>query len=101
MWRERAAISTPSRRPLGSSRADPRAHPADAALRAAGDDLEGVAPVESGGRGWRIPMMHAVHDRERPPRIEEEDRPPEPPGGGPLRLSEGRLELIKKIIKKS
>jgi hypothetical protein len=45
--------------------------------------------------------MHAVHDRrERPPRIEEEDRPPEPPGG-PLRLSEGRLELIKKIIEKS
>jgi excisionase family DNA binding protein len=32
-------------------------------------EIEGVPPEESGERGWRIPMR-AVHDRDRPPRVE-------------------------------
>lgn len=38
-------------------------------------ELEGVPPgeAESGGRGWKIPM-HAIHDRNRPARVEH------PPG---------------------
>ena len=36
--------------------------------------LEGISPEESGGRGWRIPM-HAVNDRERPPRVERATEP--------------------------
>ncbi len=51
-------------------------------------DLEGVPPEESGGRGWRIPM-HAVHDRERPPRVE---RPSEP-----LEASEGVREYRERV----
>ncbi len=51
-------------------------------------DLEGTPPEESGDRGWRIPMR-AVHDRERPGRIE---RPPEPPES-PERLSELEVEV--------
>ena len=50
-------------------------------------DLEGIPPEETGDRGWRIPMR-AVHDRERPGRVE---RPPEPPES-PKRLSELEIE---------
>jgi hypothetical protein len=32
-------------------------------------ELQGIPPEESGGRGWKIPM-HAVHDRDRPARVE-------------------------------
>jgi excisionase family DNA binding protein len=32
-------------------------------------ELEGISPEASGERGWRIPM-HAVHDRDRPARVE-------------------------------
>lgn len=39
-------------------------------------ELEGVPPEESGGRGWRIPMR-AVHDRERPSRVERPQQAPE------------------------
>ena len=41
-------------------------------------ELEGVPPEESGGRGWKIPM-HAVHDRDRPARVECPSAPPESP----------------------
>jgi excisionase family DNA binding protein len=42
-------------------------------------ELEGVPPGEAGsGRGWKIPM-HAVHDRDRPPRVERPSEPPESP----------------------
>jgi excisionase family DNA binding protein len=70
-------------------------------------DLAGVPPEESGGRGWRIPM-HAVHDRERPPRVERPERPVEAPERLSelevevrdlryrLGLSEGRLELTER-----
>ena len=52
-------------------------------------ELEGAPPGEAGDqRGWRIPMR-AVHDRERPGRIE---RPPEPPES-PERLSELEIEV--------
>jgi hypothetical protein len=71
------------------------------------DELEGVPPEESGERGWKIPM-HAVHDRDRPARVE---RPPEPQESSEklseleaevrdlryrLGLSEGRLELTER-----
>jgi excisionase family DNA binding protein len=52
-----------------------------------GGELEGKPP-EGDQRGWRIPMR-AVHDRERPDRIE---RPPEPPES-PERLSELEVEV--------
>ena len=44
-------------------------------------EMEGVSPEDSGGRGWKIPMipmipMRVVHDRDRPARVE---RPPGPP----------------------
>jgi excisionase family DNA binding protein len=74
-------------------------------------ELEGVPPEESGGRGWKIPM-HAVHDRDRPARVQ---RPPEATPAlseSPERLveleaevrdlqyrlglSEGRLELTER-----
>jgi hypothetical protein len=53
-------------------------------------ELEGVAPEESGERGWKIPM-HVVHDRDRPPRVERpsEARPP----GSPERLSDLEVEV--------
>lgn len=51
-------------------------------------ELEGVPPEESGERGWKIPM-HAVHDRDRPPRIERPERPPE----SPERLSDLETEV--------
>ena len=50
-------------------------------------ELEGTPP-DGDQRGWRIPMR-AVHDRERPGRIE---RPPEPPES-PERLSELEIEV--------
>ena len=70
-------------------------------------ELEGVPPNQSAGRGWKIPM-HAVHDRDRPARVE---RPASPPEASQrlaeleaevrdlryrLGLSEGRLELTSK-----
>jgi excisionase family DNA binding protein len=70
-------------------------------------ELEGIPPEESGERGWRIPM-HAVHDRDRPPRIERPERPPEATErlaeleadvrdlNYRLGLSEGRLELTQR-----
>jgi excisionase family DNA binding protein len=51
-------------------------------------ELEGVAPDESGDRGWKIPM-HAVHDRDRPARVEQA---PEAPGA-PERLSNLEVEV--------
>jgi excisionase family DNA binding protein len=70
-------------------------------------ELEGVPPAESAGRGWKIPMR-AVHDRERPARIERPQRPLEASERLAeleaevrdlryrLGLSEGRLELTQK-----
>lgn len=51
------------------------------------EELEGTPP-KGDQRGWKIPMR-AVHDRERPGRIE---RPPEPPES-PERLSELEIEV--------
>jgi excisionase family DNA binding protein len=53
-------------------------------------ELEGVAPDESGERGWRIPM-HAVHDRDRPGRASLEQAPEA--AGAPERLPELELEV--------
>jgi excisionase family DNA binding protein len=75
-------------------------------------ELEGVPPAESAGRGWtgrgwKIPM-HAVHDRERPARVERPQRAAEASERLAeleaevrdlryrLGLSEGRLELTQK-----
>lgn len=70
-------------------------------------ELEGVPPEESGGRGWKIPM-HAVHDRDRPARVERPQESPQAPERLSeleaevrdlryrLGLSEGRLELTEK-----
>jgi excisionase family DNA binding protein len=72
-------------------------------------ELEGTPPEESGGRGWKIPM-HAVHDRDRPARVEHPLRPPEYPETERLSelevevrelryqlgLSRGRIELTEK-----
>jgi len=70
-------------------------------------ELEGVPPAESAGRGWKIPMR-AVHDRDRPARVE---RPQRILAASErlaeleaevrdlryhLGLSEGRLELTQK-----
>jgi hypothetical protein len=49
---------------------------------------EGLSPDESGERGWKIPM-HAVHDRDRPARVEQA---PEAPGA-PERLSDLEVEV--------
>jgi hypothetical protein len=55
-------------------------------------ELEGVPPEEGGGRGpgrgWKIPM-HAVHDRDRPGRVERSSEAPE----SPERLSELEVEV--------
>lgn len=51
-------------------------------------ELEGVAPDESGERGWKIPM-HAAHDRARPARVERSLEAPE----SPERLSELEVEV--------
>jgi excisionase family DNA binding protein len=51
-------------------------------------ELDGTPPEESGERGWKIPM-HAVHDRDRPGRIERPSEPPE----SPERLSELEVEV--------
>jgi len=53
-----------------------------------GGELEGILPEESGGRGWKMPM-HAVHDRDRPARVECPSAPPE----SPERLSDLEAEL--------
>jgi len=72
-------------------------------------ELEGIPPEESGGRGWKIPM-HAVHDRDRPARVERSGatEPPESPERllgleaevrdlrYQLGLSRGRIELTEK-----
>jgi hypothetical protein len=74
-------------------------------------ELEGIPPEESGGRGpgrgWKIPM-HAVHDRDRPGRVEGPSEPPESPERlsdlevevrelrYQLGLSRGRIELTEK-----
>jgi excisionase family DNA binding protein len=74
-------------------------------------ELKGVPPEESGGRGpgrgWKIPM-HAVHDRDRPTRVERSSEAPESPERlselevevrtlrYELGLSRGRLELTEK-----
>jgi excisionase family DNA binding protein len=67
-------------------------------------ELEGLSPDKSGERGWKIPM-HAVHDRDRPARIERSLEAPESPESAAelfqlvqelryqLGLSRGRLEL--------
>jgi len=71
------------------------------------DELEGIPPEESGGRGWKIPM-HAVHDRDRPARVERPSAPPESPERlsdleaevqdlrYQLGFSRGRIELTEK-----
>jgi excisionase family DNA binding protein len=53
-------------------------------------ELEGIAPEESGGRGWKIPM-HAVHDRDRPARVERSGATEAPES--PERLSELEVEV--------
>ena len=50
-------------------------------------ELEGIPPEEGGGRGWKIPM-HAVHDRDRPARVERSEAT-EPPGAS-TEATEGR-----------
>jgi len=69
-------------------------------------ELEGVPPGEA-GRGWKIPM-HAVHDRDRPGRIERPPGSPEYPERlsdleaevrdlrYQLGVSRGRIELTEK-----
>jgi excisionase family DNA binding protein len=69
-------------------------------------ELEGLRPEESGERGWKIPM-HAVHDRDRPARVERSSEAPESPERlsdlevevrtlrYELGLSRGRLELTE------
>jgi Helix-turn-helix domain len=58
----------------------------------AGELKGGVPPEESGGRGpgrgWKIPM-HAVHDRDRPARVEQAPQAP----GAPDRLSDLEVEV--------
>jgi excisionase family DNA binding protein len=51
-------------------------------------ELEGVPPEESGERGWKIPM-HAIHDRDRPARVEQAQQAP----GAPERLSDLEVEV--------
>jgi excisionase family DNA binding protein len=51
-------------------------------------ELEGVPPEESGERGWKIPM-HAIHDRDRPARVEQAPQAP----GAPERLSDLEVEV--------
>ena len=70
-------------------------------------ELEGISPEDSGGRGWKIPM-HAVHDRDRPARLERSSEPSESPERFSdleaevrdlryqLGLSRGRIELTEK-----
>src|SRR5215210_6585446 len=73
-------------------------------------ELEGISPgeAESGGRGpgrgWKIPM-HAVHDRDRPGRVERTPEAPERLSDlevevrelrYQLGLSRGRVELTEK-----
>ena len=74
-------------------------------------ELEGIPPgeAESGGRGWKVPM-HAVHDRDRPARVDRSGatEPPESPERlsdleaevrdlrYQLGLSRGRIELTEK-----
>ncbi len=50
-------------------------------------ELIGIPPEESGERGWKIPM-HAVHDRDRPGRVEHQEPP-----GAPERLSDLEIEV--------
>ena len=60
-----------------------------------GGELEGTPPgeAESGGRGWKIPM-HAVHDRDRPGRLERGGaRSPYEAAGAPERLSDLEAEV--------
>jgi hypothetical protein len=54
------------------------------------DELEGIPPEESGGRGWKIPM-HAVHDRDRPARVERSGATEAPEL--PERLSDLEVEV--------
>ena len=76
-------------------------------------ELEGIPPGEAEGggrgpgRGWKIPM-HAVHDRDRPGRVERSQEAPEAPERlsdleaevrdlrYQLGLSRGRIELTEK-----
>jgi hypothetical protein len=93
-------------RPGGQDpKAHPGAHPPDVARRRA----RGRPPEEGEGRGY-LPPTHAVHDRDRPARIERpsEARPSESPERlqdleaevrdlrYELGLSRGRLELTEK-----
>jgi hypothetical protein len=73
----------------------------------AGELAGGIPPEESGERGWKIPM-HAVHDRDRPARVERPLEPPESPERlsdlevevrelrYQLGLSRGRIEITEK-----
>jgi excisionase family DNA binding protein len=70
-------------------------------------ELEGLSPEASGERGWKIPM-HAVHDRDRPGRVERSSEAPESPERlsdleaevrdlrYQLGLSRGRIEITEK-----
>jgi excisionase family DNA binding protein len=76
-------------------------------LLRAGELEGGIPPEESGGRGWKIPM-HAVHDRDRPARVERSPEAPESPERlsdleaevrdlrYQLGLSRGRIEITEK-----
>ena len=58
-----------------------------------GGELEGTPPEESGKRGWKIPM-HAVHDRDRPGRLEHSGaRSPYEATEAPERLSDLEAEV--------
>jgi hypothetical protein len=70
-------------------------------------ELEGLSPDESGERGWKMPM-HAVHDRDRPARVERSIEAPQSPERlsdleaevrdlrYQLGLSRGRIEITEK-----
>jgi excisionase family DNA binding protein len=53
-------------------------------------ELEGIPPEDSGERGWKIPM-HAVHDRDRPARVDRSGATEAPES--PERLSDLEVEV--------
>jgi hypothetical protein len=58
----------------------------------AGELEGGIPPEESSGRGWKIPM-HAVHDRDRPARVERQSEATPAAPESPERLAELEAEV--------